>query len=142
MIGADSFYINAASPHTEGALDFIGYLLEEEQQRRMVLGFGHFPVKQELLTRMWTEAKEEVLGDMVYEKNDIQYAPRLMTDEEEQIFWEMLESSPPIYYKWQNEIWDIVEEEATPFFCGDKPAEEAARAIDNRVQLYLDERGN
>lgn len=138
MIRADSLYINAASPHVEGALDFIEYLLEEEQQRKTVLGVGNFPVKQELLKSMWTEVKEETSGGLAYEIDDIRFDARPMTDEEEQVFWEMLES--PLYDQWQNDIWDIVEEEAQPFFCGDKPAGEVARAIDNRVQLYLDER--
>lgn len=54
------------------------------------------------------------------------------------IFWAMLEH--PIYYQWQNDIWDIVEEEAIPFFYEEKPAQDVANAIDSRVQLYLDER--
>lgn len=40
QICVDSFYINAASPHAEGALDFLQYLLAEEQQRRLVTGLA------------------------------------------------------------------------------------------------------
>lgn len=139
-ITVDSFYINAASPHVAGALDFMQYLLEEEQQRRLVTGYGRFPVKQELLKMMWKEAKEEAIKDTAYETNGIYYAARLMTDKEERIFWEMLEH--PIYDQWQNDIWDIIWEEALPFFYGEKPAEEVAKVIDSRVQMYLDERTN
>ncbi len=137
-IMVDSFYINAASSHVEGALNFMEYLLEDEQQRRLVAGSGGFPVKQELLERIWKEAKDEVICDMAYEKGDVHYAARLMTDEEEQCFWEMLEH--PMYYRWQNKIDDIIWDEALPFFCGDKSAEEAAKIIDSKVQLYLDEK--
>ena len=37
-------------------------------------------------------------------------------------------------------IWDIVQEEAEAYFNGTKKAEEVAEVIDNRVQLYLDEK--
>ena len=141
LITVDSFYINAASSHVEGALDFMEYLLREEQQRKLVSGYGNFPVKNELLEMIWKEAREEVIGDMAaYEKNDLYYTVRPMTEAEENIFWEMLET--PIYYQWQNEVWDIVEEEALSFFNGDKPAQEVAKVIDSRVQIYLDERRN
>ena len=36
-------------------------------------------------------------------------------------------------------VVDIVESEAEAYFAGDRPAEEIARIIQNRVQLYLDE---
>lgn len=137
-ISVDSFYINAASPHAEGAMDFLQYLLAEEQQRALVTGYGSFPVKQELLEALWKEAKEEKIKDIRYEKGDITYGARLMTDEEERIFWEMLEH--PVYWHWQNAIWDIVEEEALPFFYSEKSAGEIADSIDSRVQIYLDER--
>lgn len=137
QICVDSFYINAASPHAEGALDFLQYLLAEEQQRRLVTGYGGFPVKQELLETLWKEAKEELVKEIRYEEGDLAYGARLMTDEEERIFWEMLEH--PIYWHWQNDIWDIVQEEALPFFYGEKSAEEVADVIDGRVQIYLDE---
>ena len=45
----------------------------------------------------------------------------------------------PLYEYYCNPIRDIVEEETKPFFDGDKTAEEVAKIIDNRVQLYLDE---
>ena len=38
-----------------------------------------------------------------------------------------------------NDIWDIVWEEALPFFYGEKTAGEVANVIDSKVQLYLDE---
>lgn len=36
-------------------------------------------------------------------------------------------------------VVDILSEELEPFFAGQCSAEEAARKLDNRVQLYLDE---
>ncbi len=139
QVEVSSLYINAASSHKEGVLDFMQFLLAEEQQRKLTAGYGAFPVNQKLLDTLWQEAKEEAhCEDTGYERNGIFYSPRLMTDEEERIFWEMLEE--PIYYQWQNDIWDIIWDEVLPYFYGEKAAGDVAKAVDSRVQLYLDER--
>ena len=134
-----SYYVNASSPHQEGALDFLAFLLSDEQQRTMAAD-GGFPVTQELLETLWEEAKKEPLDEnQSYVQNGISYSPRPVTDREEEIFWGMLDNL--VYYDWQNDIYDIVWDEALPYFSGDKSAQEAARIIDSRVQLYLDENG-
>lgn len=144
----DCYYINTASAHKEGALDFMKFLLSDEQQQKLVSSMDpRFPVKQELLETMWKEAKEELVGgiqDHQFMTRDGATAkPRLMTDEEEQFFWSIVnqtETAPVTSNRWGHEIWDIVEEEAGPFFSGEKSAEEVAEVIDNRVQLLLDEK--
>ena len=142
----DCYYINAACASKEGALDFMTFLLSEEQQRKLAVDDG-FPVNQKLLETMWQESKEEFVGGL----QDHQFItragatakPRLMTDEEEQFFWSIVnqtKTSPTTSNRWGDEIWDIVWDEALPFFSGEKSAEEVAEVIDNRVQLLLDEK--
>ena len=58
-----------------------------------------------------------------------------MKEEEEALFWEMLNN--PLYNYNYNPIREIVDEETQPFFDGEKTAEEVAKVIDNRVQIYL-----
>lgn len=72
-----------------------------------------------------------------FQTDDVFYQPRVMTDEEEEIFWEMLDNS---VYEQSNDIELIIYEEIPAFFDGNKTAEEVAKIIDNRVQLYLDEK--
>lgn len=133
-----SYYINSSSSHKEGALDFLSFLMSEEQQRKMCVEDHVFPVNKDLLETMWAEASEEIIDqNTLYIERGVEYSPRLMTDEEQQIFWNMLKN--PVYYQWRNVIWDIVEEEAKPFFYGEKTAREVATIIDGKVQLYLDE---
>lgn len=134
----DNFYINASSLHKEGALDFLQYLLSEEQQRRIVEESVGFTVNQDLLKELWAEAKETILQEQVMETGGLRIEPRLMTEEEENIFWEMLER--PVYYNWSNDIYDIVWDEVLPYYYGKKSAEEVAKTLDSRIQLYLDER--
>lgn len=141
----ERYYINAASPSKEGALDFMRFLLSEEQQRNMATNLNEgFPVNQELLEAMWKEAKEGSLEVSQWQSTaGVEFTPRPLTDEEEQFFWSVVnqeDATPIASNRWRDEIWDIVWDEALPYFAGDKSAEEVAEAIDNRVQLLLDEK--
>ncbi len=143
-LSADCFYLNSASQHKEGALDFLSFLVSPETQSQF--GTNHyyrFPAKKDVLEQLWKQAEAE---ENIYEKNaggffsdGVAYSPRKMTEEEEALFWEMLESSVP-RGSMQDDIWDIVEEETLPFFSGEMSAEKVAESTHNRVQLYLDER--
>ena len=42
-------------------------------------------------------------------------------------------------HAYHNDIMNIIDEEAESYFCGQKSIEQAAKIIQNRVQLYLDE---
>lgn len=48
------------------------------------------------------------------------------------------EARPPV--RWESELRQMIGEEAGALFAGQKEAEEVARIIQNRVQLFLDER--
>lgn len=137
-----SYAINNASKHKDGALDFLSFLLSDEQQRLSFNDREGFPVRKSILTKIWDEALQKpytgepenvtVIG---YESNGVYYEPRKMREEEESIFWEMLDN--PLYEYDYNPIREIVNEETQPFFEGKKTAGEVAQVIDNRVQIFL-----
>ena len=54
---------------------------------------------------------------------------------------EEIKRADHFYYTWSSELHTIIEEEAEPYFNGEITAEEAARRIQNRVEIYLAERG-
>ena len=56
-------------------------------------------------------------------------------------WFEEIQRADHFYYYWSSELHAIIEEEAEPYFHGDITAEEAARRIQNRVEIYLAERG-
>lgn len=133
-----SYYINEDSKHKEGALDFMRFLMSDEQQLKQQDIGDSFTVKQKLLEESWEKAKQEpYMTNYGFQTDDVFYQPRVMTDEEEEIFWEMLDNS---VYEQSNDIELIIYEEIPAFFDGNKTAEEVAKIIDNRVQLYLDEK--
>ncbi len=143
IIRISSLYINSATEHEEGAKDFLRFILTEEQQRAIVDNYAGFSVREEVLRKIWQEAKDSPeTGFINYTKGEllgVEFEPRVMRDEEEELFFSMLEGDLIYDYR-ASVISDIVYEETAPFFEGKKTAEEVARIIDNRVQLYLDEK--
>lgn len=141
-VRARGLYVNARTEHLEGVKDFLAFVLSDQEQEKIVSSQdGYFPARLDILQKIWEEAKKEVSDDTWYvtdAKGEIQYKPRRMTQEEEQIFWHMLDCSVPFYY--QNAIDDIVCEETPLYFTGEKGADEVAKAVQSRVQNYLNER--
>ena len=136
-----TFYVNEKSEHKDGVYDFFDFLLSKEQQEKMVKEVdGEFPVRADVLKDSWEIAKKEILIDSVptdFNGNPL-YEKRLFTDEEEALFWEILEHSK--LYAYSTMLEDIVQEEVIQYFEGKITAQDAAKLIQNRVQLYLDEK--
>ena len=57
-----------------------------------------------------------------------------------QIFQELLEEARP-YDFYAMELYDLIYEELTPYFQGDRSLEETVTILDSRVQVYLNEKG-
>ena len=70
---------------------------------------------------------------------DVHYLPAPYTEEQEQWFHFLLENAQPAKFH-VSAISGMVSEELAPYFAGDITAEQAAEKLDNRVQLYLNER--
>lgn len=129
--------VNADTQHYDTAVDFLNYLLSEEVQCQ----------------RGTSTVRRDVLTANVVEHPSFADTPVFMLGEHEYIhlegkpdgtsylqeYVELLDTGTPVT-RWGNNISRIVLEEAGAFFAGDKSAEDAAKLIQNRVQLYLDER--
>ena len=142
------FYLNARSDKREGVEVFLRYLLSEETQRRHVeFSVNDFQpvvgesaaqvpglaVRLSALERSIELALQKGLDSFAYGRHDG------LSEEQAQWVQFFIENAQPgIFYV--KEIEDIIFEELEPYFQGQRSAEEAARILDNRVQLYLDER--
>ena len=138
--------INANTKNLERSLEFLWDLLSLEEQQKLLDG---------------TSVREDVIRASVKEKGT---APGL-TDHAGYVASSLQGFAPGSYKLLEtkedgssfveefitvlkglelgdgrvNAVYSIVEEEAEPFFEGSKSAEEAAKIIQNRIQLYLDE---
>lgn len=140
-----SFSIFAKSPNMDGAWEFIRYYLTDEYQKELTY---EFPVKKSALAEREQEAMERPYWedengnkeyyDDVFWLNDVEVKIEPMTQEEAQEFTEFLKSLT-LVGEYDQKLVDIITEEAAPFFEGQKTAEDVAKIIQSRVQLYVSE---
>ncbi len=131
--------INSNSPHKEGAWEFIEFLLGEEVQYREELYL--LPVHRESFDK-WLEWELWWLTESRFEKGK-GYIPvyhgENTSAEKVNAYKKAIEDARPLPTQ-TAPILTIIQEEAEDYFNGSKNAEEVSRVINNRVQLYLDER--
>jgi len=126
-----SIFANSAVP--DGAWEVNKFLLADEMQKERFVnpecGFDGIPVNKDVLN--WNIDK--VITDKP--EGDQKPVPAEMKDS----FVPLLESIDSCE-RYDREIGDIVEEEAPPYYLGQKSAEEVALCMESRINLILDER--
>lgn len=160
-VGCRELYVNVNSECKEGAKEFLRYLISGEAQSKYVLYsveadisnagggvqlYGYkadFPVHLSAFQVLLDKTQELDTGEFsIYNTRmeyGVRYLPAPYTEEQEQWFRFLLENAQPAKF-YVSAISGMVSEELAPYFAGDITAEEAAKKLDNRVQLYLDER--
>ena len=143
QMGIYTFYVNANTKNREGVMDFLEFCLSEEEQshfqyenQKMV-----FSVLQEKLEKSWKNVKVNGIYDAYYTRDGIENRfDEKMTEEDEELFWDMLNRSRRVFGDaWNEPIFKIIREESKAYFEGQKSLEQVTELIDNRVQLYLNE---
>lgn len=115
--------INSASQNKEGAWAFLEFLLSEEYQSSVLTTF---PVRQDAFE-----------SHMALEETHL--AQIDLSDEEREFIRYMVDNA---YWfdAWESKDFDkIIAEETDAVWAGDKTAEDAARIIQNRIELFLKE---
>ncbi len=130
-------YINANSAHPEAAWEFLSFILSEEAQKTIYTGDYHddLPVMkklflsggQDFLENGWAGGAKPYIG---YE----------VTQERLDALTEFLEDARELPWKTEP-IIEIIVEEAVGYFNGFKDIQQVQNMVQNRVQLYMDERG-
>ena len=140
-----SYVISAKSPNIDGAWEFLRYYLTDEYQTTQ----WDLPVNREIFLAKAQEAMERPYY-MDFENNKIEYDETIYINDEEVILEPMtqeqvnkvvsfIENVERQYYN-NTEVSKIIDEEAASFFSGQKDAKAVAEIIQNRVQLYVNER--
>ena len=141
-----SYAISAKSDKVEGAWDFIKYFLTEDYQSTISYDL---PIRKSCLEKMAQEAMnkpyymdeetgEKVEYDDTYWLNNEEIVIPPMTQEEVD---EVLEFVYSVNRKssYNTELNNIISEEAESFFEGQKSAEDVAKIIQSRAQLFISE---
>ena len=153
LSGNEIYGISAQSENKDAAWKFLESILSGQSTS---YGWG-FPSRKEQLEEMFTEActpeyqkdeKGEILMDeegkpMQYPKTSWGYDNwdvdiYAATQEEIDGIRHLIEIARPLSRE-SEEIYVIIGEETAPYFAGQKSAEEVAKIIQSRVQIYVSE---
>lgn len=147
-VRSSHFYVSSLTEQKEGCRAFLDFMLSEEVQNDYVdykdsLSFDstELPTRLSAMEYYIEKKKQEKLSEYPtgITPEGISYNKGGLSEEQEEAFRFLLENAHP--WNWNDtEISGMVWEELEPYFAGQKTAEEAAKTLDNRVQLYLDER--
>lgn len=141
-------YLSNTSQCKKGAMEFLRYVISEEEQKQYieyemplegVMGYRpQIPVNLEAI-EYYISLHRRVKDETTYiQDNGITYKDQDLTDEDVEFFRWMIDQAHSDNWR-VLEIMDIMDEELAPYFTGQVSAKEAARKLNNRVQLYLDE---
>jgi len=144
----DSLGINVSSGNIEEAWLFLRqYLLPpEEEPTEISVGYeGAFPVRidaydkliEAYMTPIMVEGNEIPRFDMSTGGNTIHIFA--MTQAEADKLRLIIESAKPTGRYIRDELWGHLRDDVNVFFNGGRTAEDTARIMQNRVQIYLDE---
>lgn len=147
-----SIAISSRSKNKEGAWEFVKSVLSEEYQNNLVednYGWG-FPIRKDALEKqfekdMTPEYYEDEEGNQVemskttWGYDDFEMEIMAATKEEVDAVRELLSSADRLSGNVDEQLTNIITEEAEPFFKGQKSAKDAAGVIQNRIQIYVNE---
>ena len=131
--------VNAVSANKEGCFEFIAFLLQEENQRKMVASNS---APGSASRTVFAEGQTHALewsGKMEPITATLSWTYGICTPEEAAEQLEIIENSRYLPLG-TGDILGIIRDEAQDYLDGVKPMEVIIENINNRVQLYLNER--
>ena len=132
----DFVAVNQKAEDKEEIAAFLNYLLSDEAQAKVSMGYA---TRTALENLFWYSEYDGEAHCMYRNSNGMMGELRMKADGTSYIpdYLELIDHAGIEVD--DDVVWTIVEEETEGFWNGSKSAEEVARVIDNRVQLYLDE---
>ncbi len=139
------FALSARSSHLDGAWSFVRYYLTDEYQSELTYGL---PIQKKYLTEVSKEAtqrpyyldengnKQEY--DDTYYMNGEEIIIKPLDQVQLDKAMDFIETVDNSYY-WNEDIMNIINEEMDGFFTGQKSAQDVAKIIQSRAQIYVDE---
>lgn len=132
-----NLYVSSTTDKEEGIQEFISYLLSEATQLQdSKNGTAQMPVRMDVMDEFLEYCREPGRTIIV---SGVNYVEKGLTDEQIELYKEFFERAEPEPDS-DDELYDIMCEELVPYLDGYRTLEEVADIMDNRVQLYLNER--
>ena len=146
IMSNESYAISSKSAHIDAAWSFLRELLLDDYQNNVKYSL---PVLKSAFLEKTTDALNDKMKYFDEQGNVVEFEDSITINGEEVkikgLSQEQLDQllnyiySINTSYKYDEQVFKIVEEESAAFFEGKKSAKEAADIIQNRVKLYLQE---
>lgn len=152
LISNLGFHICSTSENKEEAWQFARSFLLSEYYEKSIEETGveyiSFPARRDIYEQMFEEwmatetitnndGSEEIVSKYSYYVNGEEIREPITT--EDKVAVTKLIENAGLGGVWNPDIWSIIEEEAAPFFEGQKRAQDVAQIIQSRVRLYVSE---
>ncbi len=152
--GIDMYGITSKSRNKEGAWEFLESTLQYKANDRYSWGLSSRVDELEAMFKndMTPEYEKDENGEIVLDENgEPKQYPKTTwgydnweveiyaaTQEEVDLIWDMIEIAKPVGMN-DETIFQMINEEATPYFEGQKSAADVAKIIQSRVEIYVSE---
>lgn len=135
-----SFAISSTTAHSDACWDFLTSFLSMENQCTYFSGWG-FPMSKRAMESELNAATLAVTdpGFPGYEQTNQYGSPLIPLDENDINYLTSLFESIDHRLLRSDTILEIIQDETTAYFSGDKDAEDVSELVQNRVQIYLSE---
>lgn len=137
--------MSAKSQNKDGVWEFMRYFITDEYQNKVEYGWplSMKPLDALAEKEMKNPTYEDENGNLVeyertYTVGGIEVPIKPMTEAEKEEVLAFIKSVDQLY-NYNEELQNIIAEEAAPYFAGQKKAEEVADIIQSRVQIYVNE---
>jgi ABC-type glycerol-3-phosphate transport system substrate-binding protein len=139
-----AFSISSKSANKDAAWQFVRYYLTDEYQNKLEWGL---PVSQAALDvkakeatqkNFYMDGDEKVEYDDYFDINGESVVLEPLSQEQVDEIVQFIQTVKVINY-YNQDIYNIVSEEANSFFAGQKSAQDVAKVIQSRAQIYVDE---
>jgi ABC-type glycerol-3-phosphate transport system substrate-binding protein len=131
--------ISSKSKVTEGSWEFVKTLLTEEAQTE-VTQESFIPIRTSALETEIERALHPTEDDLNYFVGLSEYQTQPLTKETAQAFMDLVNSVDCLSV-WDQDIINVINQEAPAYFNDQKSSKDVAALINNRVQTLVDERG-
>ena len=143
--------INRNSAHKEGAWAFLQFLLSRQYQERRAGGFSVYRdiFERELLKYSEPDSYQLYLpeaGGIITVTNTYHLPTsgleiEAMTQDQIDTVRKLVENSAAYEFTEDDGAWNIIYEEAGAYFAGDRSIEQTMEILQNRMDVYLSEKG-
>ena len=130
--------ISANSQHQDAAWSFVRTMLTPQYQRENIWSFA--TNRTVLEEQIYSAMNPEDPWAHMDEIPEWAWTPQSATQADIDQIMALIENTRQIAL-WDDTVIEMIEVELLPFFAGDRSLDETVRIIQNRVQMYLSERG-